>query len=95
MKKGQGPLANSAVRLREEFDDWAVLFNLDAGKGFGLNPTGVFIWKLLDGRHAVDDIIDRLRKEAEDVPDDVHQHISEFIRTLEKEGLVGYEAEGA
>jgi hypothetical protein len=28
------------VLLREEFDDWAVLYDPDTGYGFGLNPTG-------------------------------------------------------
>ena len=32
------PVANSLVVLREEFDDWAVLFDPDTGSGFGINP---------------------------------------------------------
>ncbi len=43
------PIVNPYVQLREEFDDWAILFNPDTGRGFGLNPTGVRVWKLLDG----------------------------------------------
>jgi len=49
------PIANPVVLLREEFDDWAILFNPDATlgfSGFGLNPTGVYVWKLLDGSTA-------------------------------------------
>ena len=52
MKNGEKPIAAPFVLLREEFDDWAVLFNPDAAfgfGGFGLNPTGVSVWKLLDG----------------------------------------------
>ena len=51
------PVANSLVVLREEFDDWAVLFDPDTGNACGLNPVGVFIWKRLDGRHTVPDIL--------------------------------------
>ena len=43
-------LANPVAVLREEFEDAAVLFDPDTGEGYGLNPVGVFIWKLLDGK---------------------------------------------
>jgi hypothetical protein len=46
----RNPVANPLIVLREEFDDWAILFDPDTGNAFGLNPTGVFIWKLLDGK---------------------------------------------
>ena len=85
------PVANPLIVLREEFDDWAILFDPDTGNAFGLNPTGVFIWKLLDGRHSTDDIVQMLRDEAQEVPEEVPQHIGEFIQSLEKQGLVGYD----
>ena len=88
-------LANPQIVLREEFDDWAILFDPDTGDAFGLNPTGVFVWKLLDGRHSMDDIVQELRNEADGVPDDVPQQIVEFVQSLEKQGLVGYEMKGA
>ena len=39
------PIANPLIVLREEFDDWAILFDPDSGDAFGLNPIGVHIWK--------------------------------------------------
>ena len=50
MKNTEKPTANPDVVLREEFDDWAILFNPDTGRGFGLNPTGVYLWKIFDGK---------------------------------------------
>jgi len=35
--------ANPGVVLREEFDDWAVLFDPDTGESFAVDPVGVFI----------------------------------------------------
>jgi len=87
----KNPIANPLIVLREEFDDWAILFDPDTGNAFGLNPTGVFIWKLLDGRHNPEDIVSRLREEADDVPEDAGEHARQFIASLEKQGLVGYE----
>jgi SynChlorMet cassette protein ScmD len=87
----KNPIANPLIVLREEFDDWAILFDPDTGNAFGLNPTGVFIWKLLDGKHGMEDIINKLRDEAEDVPEDASEHARQFIASLEQQGLVGYE----
>jgi hypothetical protein len=39
MTNGDKPLANPFVVLREEFDSWAILFDLDRGHGLGLSPT--------------------------------------------------------
>jgi len=89
--KQKNPIANPLIVLREEFDDWAILFDPDTGNAFGLNPTGVFIWKHLDGKHGVEDIVKSLRDEAEDVPEDAGEHARQFIASLEQQGLVGYE----
>ncbi len=64
LKNGEKPIANPFVILREEFDDWAVLFDPDTGHGFGLNPTGVYIWKLLDGKHSIEDMLSALRRDT-------------------------------
>lgn len=90
---GKKPIANPQVVLREEFDDWAVLFNPDTGNGFGLNPTGVYLWKLMDGEHLLGDLLTALRREAIDVPEEAHEHIAAFVEELATRGLVGYQIE--
>jgi len=85
------PVANLEVILREEFDDWAILFDPDSGEGYGLNPVSVFIYKLLDGKHTVPQITSELRAECEDVPDEAETHVTDFVKELEENGLVGFE----
>jgi SynChlorMet cassette protein ScmD len=85
------PLANPLVVLREEFDDWAILFNADTGLSFGINPVSAFIWKLLDGKHTVADIMDELRDNCERVPEEAEAHLREFIDELMRNGLAGYQ----
>ena len=85
------PIANSSVILREEFDDWAILFDPNSGNAHGLNPLGVFIWKRLDGKHTVEDILKELKEECEDVLPEAQSDIIEFIQELVKNGLAGYE----
>jgi SynChlorMet cassette protein ScmD len=89
MKNGQRPLANPLAMLREEFDDWAVLFDPDTGHGFGLSPTGVFVWKLLDGRHTTDAILEEIHRHAEGVPEEAGDHIEAFVDGPDAQGLVG------
>jgi len=85
------PIVNPSVILREEFDDWAVLFDPDTAEGYALNPVGVLIWKLLDGSRTLDDVVGSVTDNCEDVPPDVADHCREFIGDLVKQGLAGYE----
>ena len=87
------PIANPMVVFREEFDDWAVLFDPDTGEAYGLNPISAFIWKQLNGRNTFSDILKHLRTNCEHVPDDAESHMKEFIDGLVDKGLVGYEYE--
>jgi len=88
------PVANPLIVLREEFDDWAILFDPDTGKGMGLNPTGIFIWKLLDGSHTLNDILKKLHGECENVPEEAENDLKEFIQDLTERGLAGSEVAG-
>ena len=82
MKNDTRPIANLHVVLREEFDDWAILFNPDTGHGFGLNPTGVYVWKLLDGGHTTDDLLKKIRSSADKVPEEAREHVGAFLAEL-------------
>lgn len=85
------PIANPMLVLREEFDDWAVLFDPDTGDGFGLNPISVFIWKRLDGKHTIQDIMKEIQEMCEDVPETAEQEVNDFLAELIKRGYVGFE----
>jgi SynChlorMet cassette protein ScmD len=93
--KTEKPIANPYVVLREEFDDWAILFNPDTGHGFGLSPTAVYVWKLLDGKHTTDDLLEEIHSCADGVPDEVLEHLGAFIEELTAEGLVGFGSTGS
>jgi SynChlorMet cassette protein ScmD len=82
--------ANPSVVLREEFDDWAILFDPDSGVIYSLNPIGVYIWKCFDGNHTIRGILENLRTNCEYVPDDAETHLRDFITDLIKKGLVRY-----
>ena len=92
MLESSKPIANPLVVLREEFDDWAVLFEPDTGEGYGLNPMSVFVWKHLDGRHTVHNILTDLRsKDCKNMPEDAERRVQAFIDDLVEHGLAGHE----
>ena len=37
------PIANSTIVFREEFDDWAILFDPDTNETLGMNPVSAFL----------------------------------------------------
>jgi len=85
------PIVNPIMILREEFDDWAIIFNPDNGQAFGLNPTSVFIWKQLNGKNSISEIIEKVKNNCANVSNEVEDHINKFIVQLEEQGIVGYE----
>jgi len=85
------PVANPMVVLREEFDDWAILFDPDTAQAYGLNPVGVFVWKRLDGNHTLSEILQELRATCEDSPAEANDHMNNFVKKLVEKGLAGYE----
>ena len=89
VKSDEKPIANPVIVLREEFDDWAILFDPDSSRGFGLSPTGVYLWKLMDGEHTADDLLKEIRSYADEVPEEALEQLGLFIDELAAEGLAG------
>ncbi len=87
----RNPIANHQLVLREEFDDWAVLFDPDTGVACGLNPVGMFVWKRLDGSRTEMDILQELKESCQNVPEDAAEHIAHFVQDLVLRGFAGYE----
>ena len=80
---------NPNIVFREEFDDWAVLFDPDTGKTCCLSPTGVFIWKQLDGTRSKDDILKALSTVCEEgLPEEAADDYDKFIEQLLDSDLV-------
>jgi SynChlorMet cassette protein ScmD len=80
---------NPDVVIRNDFEDFAILFDPDSGKVYGLNPVGEIIWKLLKEEITVDNIITKLRVECIEVTNDVEIEVKDFINNLLKNGLIG------
>ncbi len=95
MRQSDKPIANPVAVLREEFDDWAVLFNPDTADAVGINPVGVVVWKLMDGQHSLEEIVAKVGDRFADVPDAAAEDMTAFVDDLAERGFVGYELEGS
>lgn len=80
---------NPEVVLREEFDDWAVLFNPENGEGYGINPVSVAIWKELDGKKSVKAVVEAVIAQCEDAPAEAFNESVAFVESLLERGLAG------
>ena len=93
MKLSSKPVINPVVVLREEFDDWAVLFNPDTANAVGTNPVGVALWKLMDGNRNIEELVDEIKHRFSDVPDSAIDDLTVFVNNLAENGFVGFEIE--
>lgn len=82
------PARNPLIVLREETDDWGLLFNPDTGETFGLDPTGIFLWKLSDGSLSIDDMCQQVREGFRGVPEGVAEMVVKFFTDLQARNLI-------
>lgn len=82
--------SNPDVVLREEDPDGGLLFNPDTNQVKVLNHTGLFVWKLCDGKHDLEAIVSKVQKEFESVPQDLAgDQIKTFVNELIESGFIG------
>jgi SynChlorMet cassette protein ScmD len=91
MEYGRLPVANPSIVFREEFDDWALLFDPDTGESYGVNPVGAYVWKELDGSKTFAELVDGLRSAFDDVPGTVSDEVAAFLDDLVDRGYAGFE----
>lgn len=85
------PIRHPQIVLREEFDEWGLLFDPEQGLAYGINPVGIFIWKHLDGKHTPEDLFRLIREEFDQAPEESLEDIMEFLQTVVDKGYAGFE----
>lgn len=83
---------NPVVVLREESDDWAFLYNPDSKESFGINPTGIIIWRLIDDQKTITDIADECKRLIAEIPSNLAEQLTAFIESLAKRNLLELKA---
>ncbi len=86
---------NPVVVLREEFDEWGVLYNPDTAAAVGINPIGIAIWKMVDGQSTTSQIVQKVLDSYDQAPETAAQEVAEYIEKLVADGFLGYQVSGA
>ena len=90
MSEGKYYVRNPDVVLREEDEDGALLFNPDTNQIRVINPSGLLIWKMCDGKNDMDGFIAAIKETFEQVPDEtVSRDVEVFINGMFETGFVG------
>ena len=82
-------IANPNMVLREEDDDAALLFDPDTGAVRILNVTAVAVWKLLDGRRDLGQIIAALREQFDEMDAEAEAQVVQLLNDCHAIGAVG------
>jgi PqqD family protein of HPr-rel-A system len=87
--KPRCPVANPEVAVEAD-DDGALLFHPDTGEVQVLNPTGAYLFGLLDGSRSSKDLVDCLMREyAIADRQAAEKDVDDFLTALDEKGLVG------
>jgi hypothetical protein len=82
-------VVNPNMVFREEADDCALLFDPDSGSVKVFNPTASAIWKLLDGKRTLSEVIGVLREEFEDMDAKAEEQVLKLVEELYQVGAIG------
>jgi SynChlorMet cassette protein ScmD len=86
------PILNPDLVLRQEFDDWAVLFDPNSGEAYALDPVGVFIAQRLDGNKSIMQITRELSEFFENIPPEADEDALVFVNSLLEKEMAGFDS---
>lgn len=75
--------------LREEADEGGILFDANSGSVRLLNEPAAAIWKLIDGRRSLAEVIEALRKKFDSIDTGAEGEVLETARQFYQYGAVG------
>ena len=78
------------IVLREEADEWGILFDPDTGNSVALNPVALTMFKMMRKTQDIERVIEAVREEYDEVPDDIYDDLKELVETLAEGGFVGF-----
>ena len=79
------------VVLREEADEWGILFDPDTGASVALNPIAVTMFKAMQKSQSVDKVEKAVRDEFDEVPETLKDDIADLVEALAKDGFIGFQ----
>lgn len=81
------------VVLREEADDWGLLFDADTGNTVALNPVAVCMFKAMQKAQDVESVKAAIFAEYDEIPETLAENIHELIEQLTEYSFLGFDNE--
>ena len=75
--------------VTREVPEGAILVNIQTGFAFKLNRVGLEVWRLLDGKRGLDEIIGDLQSTYAVDAERLQRDVEVLLDDLRKQGLVG------
>jgi hypothetical protein len=83
------PVRNPDIVVREDEKE-ALLFNPADGNMMCINKTGILVWGLSDGSHAVNDIVSKITDNYDVPRENAEMDCLAYLKELEGSGFLGY-----
>lgn len=90
-QKMAGKIVISKDILFREIEGEAVLLNIRTGVYFGMNPVGTGIWRIMEKKKNLEDVLESMLENFEIDRKTCEQDLAEFVGRLEKNDLVSIE----
>ena len=87
------PIGNPAYALQKDDSGWTTLVNLDVASGVALNQTGMIVWKAVNGKRTVAEIVAKVKDRFSDASASIGGDVLTILQTLQEAGLIGFEVE--
>lgn len=82
-------VVNPMMVLREEAEEGAILFDPDSGSVRILNQTATAIWKLLDGRRTLSEVVEALKEQFAEMDANAEDQVLALVGELYRVGAIG------
>jgi len=80
--------ANPRITLQVEPDRWGFLYDPDIDFTLGINPESVFLWKRLENKSTVKEIVENIKKNYSNVPEQIENDVLDLVKGLMNIGFV-------
>jgi hypothetical protein len=90
MESSQTPHRKDEVVHRDLADGDSVLLHVGSGNYHGLNGVGSAVWRLIDGKRTVAELIATLRTQVDNPPDSLAADVTGFLDDLHARALIGF-----
>ena len=83
-------IVNPAVIIRDDFEGFGIIYNPETDRSYNINLTGVEILKHLQNGIPLSELVEKIKENFSEVPEDISERIDRFVLALIDKGLVCY-----